>query len=50
MAESSGPSVADEARLALLYTQIDELPVEQDFFGKVWYLSPAATLSLVDRD
>jgi transposase-like protein len=33
-AEPSGPSVADEARLALLYAKIGELTVERDFFRK----------------
>lgn len=33
-AESSGPSAADEARLALLYAKIGELTVERDFFRK----------------
>jgi transposase len=34
MAESSGASAADEARLALLYAKIGELTVERDFFRK----------------
>lgn len=34
MAEPSGPSAADEARLALLYAKIGELTVERDFFRK----------------
>ena len=33
-AETSGPSAADEARLALLYAKIGELTVERDFFRK----------------
>ena len=33
-AEISGPSAADEARLALLYAKIGELTVERDFFRK----------------
>ena len=33
-AEPSGPSVTDEARLALLYAKIGELTVERDFFRK----------------
>jgi transposase-like protein len=33
-AEPSGASVADEARLALLYAKIGELTVERDFFRK----------------
>jgi transposase len=34
MAEPSGRSAADEARLALLYAKIGELTVERDFFRK----------------
>ncbi len=33
-AETADPSVADEARLALLYAKIGELTVERDFFRK----------------
>ena len=33
-AETSGPSAADEARLASLYAKIGELTVERDFFRK----------------
>jgi transposase len=33
-AETSGPSAADEARLALLYAKIGELTVERDFFRR----------------
>jgi transposase len=34
MAEPSGRSASDEARLALLYAKIGELTVERDFFRK----------------
>jgi len=33
-AEASGPSAADEVRLALLYAKIGELTVERDFFRR----------------
>ena len=33
-AETTGPSAADEARLALLYSKIGQLTVERDFFRK----------------